>query len=245
VSPQPKRGLRFAVTLIALSTSAAQAAPRAPSVLASVTFPASNQSSTTANAMPNSVIVTPSLAPAIARWRPLIMAAAARFAIPADWIADVMRAESAGLALFGGRPITSSKGAMGLMQLMPATWQQMRRSYRLGSDPYDPEDNIIAGAAYLRAIYDRFGYPGMFGAYNAGPARYGAYSEGRRALPDETSVYLGKMITAAPTGGPGIVIQPPQRVLIFAIDAASGVSPARSRQLASSLFAIQPQSTDH
>src|SRR3546814_4666575 len=83
-----------------------------------------------------------------------------------------MQAESAGLTHLHGRPITSRAGAMGLMQLMPGTWAAMRQQHGLGGDPYDPRDNILAGAAYLRAMYDRFGYPGLFAAYNAGPARY-------------------------------------------------------------------------
>src|SRR3546814_144360 len=80
-----------------------------------------------------------------------------------------------------------------LMQLMPATWADMRRRLGLGSDPHAPRDNILAGTLYLRLMYDRFGYPGLFGAYNAGPARYAAYLEGRRSLPGETRDYLRKV----------------------------------------------------
>ena len=55
-----------------------------------------------------------------------------------------MRVESLGdpLAL-------SPKGAMGVMQIMPDTWSELRSRYGLGADPYDPRDNIVAGAAYL------------------------------------------------------------------------------------------------
>jgi hypothetical protein len=90
------------------------------------------------------------------------------------------------LTIWQGRPITSRAGAMGLMQLMPATWASMRSALGLGGDPYQPRDNILAGTAYLRAMYDRFGYPGLFGAYNAGPGRYGASVNAGRSLPDET-----------------------------------------------------------
>src|SRR3546814_10454195 len=69
----------------------------------------------------------------------------------------------------------------------------MRRRLGLGSDPHAPRDNILAGTLYLRLMYDRFGYPGLFGAYNAGPARYAAYLEGRRSLPGETRDYLRKV----------------------------------------------------
>jgi soluble lytic murein transglycosylase-like protein len=75
---------------------------------------------------------------------------------------------------------------MGLMQLMPATWASMRSALGLGADPYQPRDNILAGTAYLRAMYDRFGFPGLFGAYNAGPGRYGASVNAGRSLPVET-----------------------------------------------------------
>ena len=109
------------------------------------------------------------------RWRAQIAEASARFGVPVAWIERVMRAESGGRAMFGGRSITSPAGAMGLMQLMPATWTAMRAAHGLGGNPHDPRDNILAGTAYLRAMYDRFGYPGLFGAYNAGPGRYAAY----------------------------------------------------------------------
>ncbi len=95
-----------------------------------------------------------------------------RFSIPEVWIRAVMAAESGGQTVLDGRPITSSAGAMGLMQVMPETYAEMRLRYGLGADPYDPHDNILAGVAYLRAMYDRYGYPGIFAAYNAGPARF-------------------------------------------------------------------------
>jgi hypothetical protein len=79
---------------------------------------------------------------------------------------------------------------MGLMQLMPGTWAAMRWQHGLGADPHDPRDNIMAGAAYLRAIYDRFGYPGLFAAYNAGPARYAEHLATGRPLPGETQRYI-------------------------------------------------------
>lgn len=104
-----------------------------------------------------------------------------------------MRAESGGATTIDGRPIRSPKGAMGLMQLMPGTWEDMRTRLGLGSDPDDPRDNILAGTFYLRLMYDRFGYPGLFGAYNAGPERYAAWAAGRARLPAETVAYLRKV----------------------------------------------------
>lgn len=139
--------------------------------------------------------------PAIERWRPYVAEASQRFGIPRAWIAAVMQAESAGLTHLNGRPITSHAGAMGLMQLMPGTWAAMRRQHGLGADPHHPRDNILAGTAYLRAMYDRFGYPGLFAAYNAGPARYAAHLATARPLPGETRAYLAALTIA--TAGPG------------------------------------------
>lgn len=127
------------------------------------------------------------------RWRGFVTEASLRFGIPTLWIERVMHVESAGRTMRNGLPIRSRAGAMGLMQLMPATWADMRAACELGSDPDDPRDNILAGTAYLRAMYDRFGYPGLFGAYNAGPARYAAHLAGRGALPQETVVYLARV----------------------------------------------------
>ncbi len=134
----------------------------------------------------------PVTASRVAQWDGFITEAARRFAIPDAWIRGVMAQESAGFTAWNGQPITSAKGAMGLMQLMPGTWADMRSRLGLGTDPYDPHDNILAGAAYLHDLAERFG-SGAFAAYNAGPGRYMAYLEGRKALPSETESYLAKL----------------------------------------------------
>lgn len=134
----------------------------------------------------------------VSRWSAEIDAAAARCGVPRDWIARVMRAESAGRTTLDRQPIRSPKGAIGLMQLMPATWDELRRNLGLGDDPDLPADNIVAGACYLRRMYDRFGYPGLFAAYNAGPARYAAWLAGEANLSTETMVYLRRVTGAAP-----------------------------------------------
>lgn len=136
------------------------------------------------------VTASPAAAQGVDRWRPLIAEASLRFGVPTRWIERVMRAESAGWTTLNGRPIRSRAGAMGLMQLMPSTWADMRARLRLGDDPDDPRDNIIAGTCYLRLLYDRFGYPDLFAAYNAGPARYAAYLINKQPLPRETVAYL-------------------------------------------------------
>jgi hypothetical protein len=135
----------------------------------------------------------PARAGEVPPWRAHVAEAAARFAIPEAWILRVIDAESGGRTHLHGRPITSPAGAMGLMQIMPGTWTELRRQHRLGPDPHDPRDNILAGTAYLRRMYERFGYPGLFAAYNAGPGRYRAYLERRRPLPRETRAYVARI----------------------------------------------------
>lgn len=134
--------------------------------------------------------------------------AAQRFELPAAWIRAVVRAESD-----GDPRALSSKGAMGLMQIMPDTWAELRIRHRLSSDPYDPHDNIIAGTAYIRELYDRFGSAGWIAAYNAGPGRYEASLKGHQ-LPAETRAYIAAVapnldsigiadnITIAPSDAP-------------------------------------------
>ena len=134
---------------------------------------------------------------ALDRWQRFIAEASRRFGVPEAWIRAVMQAESGGRTMLDGRPITSRAGAMGLMQVMPDTYEEMRRAHGLGSDPHDPRDNILAGAAYLRAMYDRYGYPGLFAAYNAGPGRYEEHLRTGRPLPAETHAYIAKLAHAS------------------------------------------------
>lgn len=125
--------------------------------------------------------------------------AARRFAIPEAWIWAVMRVESGGNAR-----AVSPAGAMGLMQIMPATWAGLRTRYGLGTDPFDVRDNIMAGAAYLREMHDRYGNASaMLAAYNAGPGRYDDFVSRGRPLPPETVGYLAQL--APITGGSGVV----------------------------------------
>jgi hypothetical protein len=126
---------------------------------------------------------------------PFVTEAARRFAIPETWIRAVIAAESGGRTELDGKPITSVAGAMGPMQVMPETYEDMRRRYELGPDPYDPKQNILAGTAYLAELYSRFGTTGMFAAYNAGPDRYQQFLDERRPLPAETEAYLATLHT--------------------------------------------------
>jgi soluble lytic murein transglycosylase-like protein len=113
--------------------------------------------------------------------------ASRRFGVPVRWIGAVLDVESA-----QDMRAKSPKGAMGLMQIMPATWAELRVRYNLGNDPYDPRDNILAGTAYLRELLDLYGSPGVFAAYNAGPSRYEEHLAGG-SLPDETRAYVAKL----------------------------------------------------
>ncbi|TIU45950.1 MAG: lytic transglycosylase domain-containing protein [Mesorhizobium sp.] len=121
-------------------------------------------------------------------WSAHIREAAKRFAIPERLLRAVMHVESV-----GDVHAVSSKGAMGLMQIMPATWEELRAKYRLGDDPFQPRDNILAGAAYLREMLDRFGRSGFLAAYNAGPGRYQEHLATGRPLPRETIDYVRKL----------------------------------------------------
>jgi soluble lytic murein transglycosylase-like protein len=123
--------------------------------------------------------------------------ASKRVGVPEHWIRAVMHVESG-----AKQRARSSKGAMGLMQIMPKAWAELRARYGLGADPFDPRDNILAGAAYIRELYDRYGAPGFLAAYNAGPGRYERHLAAGRPLPDETQAYvatLAPMINRART----------------------------------------------
>ncbi|MFK0209494.1 lytic transglycosylase domain-containing protein [Agrobacterium sp. NPDC090283] len=138
-----------------------------------------------------------------------IAEASQRFGIPEHWIRAVLRAESAGDV----RAI-STAGALGLMQLMPDTWASLRVRYRLGRDPYDPRDNILAGSAYLREMWDRYGnVAAMLAAYNAGPGRYDDHRATGRPLPEETRSYVAALLPllggAAPVDAPEKRAEPP------------------------------------
>jgi hypothetical protein len=170
------------------------------------------------------------------RFADFVAEASRRFDVPAHWIRAVMHAESA-----ADVRALSPKGAMGLMQIMPATYATLRARYALGANPYDPRDNILAGAAYLREMFDRYGAPGFLAAYNAGPRRYEEYLGAGRPLPIETQQYVA---TLAPIFGgeqidsKSVVVADAGawlRALLFPMQAES--KPADDRPS----FAVQPE----
>jgi soluble lytic murein transglycosylase-like protein len=114
--------------------------------------------------------------------------AAARSSLPPNIIVRVMMAES------GGNPrALSAKGAMGCMQIMPATWASLSARYSLGRDPWDARANMSAGSLYLAELAQRHGFPGAFAAYNAGEARWLRYRDSGASLPAETVAYMARL----------------------------------------------------
>lgn len=169
-------------------------------------------------AMAQASATQPVLSAASHPYAPHVADAARRFGIPEAWIWAVMRVESGGNAR-----AVSRAGAMGLMQIMPATWAQLRARHGLGADPFDVRDNIMAGAAYLREMHDRYGNPSaMLAAYNAGPGRYDEHLSRGRPLPVETVAYLARLETVTGTAG--------------AVDVAIAAPPDRFAWRRSALF---------
>lgn len=112
----------------------------------------------------------------------LVTAAAAREGVDARLVDAVIRVES------GYRPdARSRKGAMGLMQLMPAT----AKRYAV-LNPYDPTDNINAGTRHLKSLLDRFELSLALAAYNAGEAAVERF----RGIPPyaETQNYVRRVL---------------------------------------------------
>ncbi|RUV29244.1 lytic transglycosylase domain-containing protein [Mesorhizobium sp. M5C.F.Ca.IN.020.32.2.1] len=165
------------------------------------------------------------------RFAPYIAEASKRFRVPERWIRAVLEAESA----HDVRAV-SSAGAMGLMQVMPGTWEELRARHSLGDDPFDPRDNILAGTAYLREMLDRYGkISAMLAAYNAGPSRYDAYLSTGRPLPAETRDYVARL--APILGGKPLPGRPPKtprrtdwrEAPLFVVPAGAG-TPAGPKQ---------------
>lgn len=128
---------------------------------------------------------------AVSSFDDTIDSAAAKHGVDSSLLKAVIQAES------GFNPnAVSSAGAQGLMQLMPRT------AAGLGvSDPFDPEQNIDAGARYLKGQIDRFGsVEKALAAYNAGPAavvKYGGVPPFR-----ETQNYVNKVLSYRDAYGP-------------------------------------------
>jgi membrane-bound lytic murein transglycosylase B len=135
---------------------------------------------------------TMSSAQLLNRWDAAIGEASQRFHVPKAWIRAVMAHESGGRTMLGeDQPIVSKAGAVGLMQVLPGTFAQMAEQHRLGDNPFDARDNIMAGTAYLHWLHQKYGFPAMFAAYNAGPGRLEQHLVHGVTLPAETRAYVG------------------------------------------------------
>ncbi|MCF8114105.1 MAG: lytic transglycosylase domain-containing protein [Desulfotignum sp.] len=114
----------------------------------------------------------------------LIRSAADRFKVPFPLIKAVIRVESA----FNPKAV-SSKGARGLMQIMPQNFSSLSLN-----DPFDPSQNIMAGTSYLKQLLDRYRQQVRLAlaAYNAGPDAVDRYQQ----IPpfSETQEYVRKVM---------------------------------------------------
>ncbi len=160
-------------------------------------------------------------------WAALIQEAALRFGIPEIWIREVMRMESGGNKL-----ALSHAGAMGLMQVIPGTYATMRWKYGLGPNAWEPRDNILAGAAYIREMYDQYGFPGFLAAYNAGPGRVDGFANRTGILPAETVHYLSVL---APRLQGTTVAEGPLAVFLY-----PGANAAQAPVLGPVMIRMQP-----
>lgn len=180
----------------------------------------------------------------------LVDEAARRFAIPPIWLDVLMRVESS-----ANPNAVSLKGAMGLMQIMPDTWADLQMRHHLGADPFDPRDNIMAGAAYFRELDNRFGTIGAFAAYNAGPRRFSDTLTGKRDLPDETQHYLTKLARLLPELPPLTLSSDrwhvvdwrtsslfPGPQLAYSGDTSNNTPSVRGRTFSTSLSTLSPRS---
>jgi hypothetical protein len=189
-----------------------------------------------AHAENTSRVAKPTTDHAIDRLDAFVAEASRRFAVPIPWIRAVMHVESV-----GDVRARSPKGAMGLMQIMPETYATLRARYALGTNPYDPRDNILAGAACLRELHDRYGAPGFLAAYNAGPGRYEEHLRTGRPLPLETQRYVAML---APIVGGGQLDDRPAVVADVGAWLHSLLFPARRGDKSDddkSLFAASPE----
>ncbi len=128
---------------------------------------------------------------------PLVAQIAQREGLTPDLLRAVIERESAYLPC-----AVSRKGAQGLMQLMPST------AADLGvSDAFDPQQNLSAGARFLRQLLDRYGgnLALALGAYNAGPRRVDTL--GRLPLFPETVSYVSDILGKL---GGGSTAEPPR-----------------------------------
>ena len=158
--------------------------------------------SVTTYAVPGATLIRTTSKPAASRgvtaYDDLIRQYAGQHGVSADLVRAVIQAESG----FNPRAL-SPKGAMGLMQLMPATARDLGVS-----DPFHPGENIRGGVRYLARLLERFKQDVelALAAYNAGPARVDQYD----GVPPfrETRDYVRKITGATKAAAPPIPVEP-------------------------------------
>ncbi|WP_408740339.1 transglycosylase SLT domain-containing protein [Acetobacter sp. AN02] len=170
-------------------------------------------------------------------WGPYITEASKRYDVPDAWIRAVINRESGGRMFYKGQLVTSAPGAMGLMQLMPPTYDTLRVANNLGDDPYEPHDNIMAGTAYIREMYDIYGSPGFLAAYNAGPGRLEDFLTRNRTLPRETRNYVSAI--GREIAGINPVNRSPADLLVEAHTSGSGAAYAAAAPSAGQTNAVR------
>lgn len=198
----PTRAYRLVLVLALLAPAAAVQAeikievrPDGRKVMVN-TGEAATRPAATASRLPAAVPSSPrpGIQHAVARDRylPMVEAHSDRHGLDPRLVLAVVEVESA------YRPnARSHKGAMGLMQLMPGTAAGLEVD-----NPYDPDENLRAGTAYLARMLDRFGSVELaLAAYNAGPEaveRFDGvppYRETREYVERVLSVYHGRQTT--------------------------------------------------
>jgi soluble lytic murein transglycosylase-like protein len=124
-----------------------------------------------------------------------IAEASERFGIPTAWIRAIVRVEI-------GQNVRASprKGGVGLSQLSPEKWTALRHRYALGDNPLDPRDNILAGTAHLREMYDRYGSKDFLAAYIIGPTRYDEQLKSGAPLPQDAQTVVAELAPLIESG---------------------------------------------
>lgn len=117
------------------------------------------------------------------QYKQMVIQASQQYGVPIHVLGNVMKMES------NGDPNATSKaGAMGLMQLMPSTFQGLGGS----GNPYDPQQNIALGTKYLSQLLSKYGNNEQMAlaAYDWGPGNLS--KRGLQNAPSETMSYLSK-----------------------------------------------------
>jgi hypothetical protein len=110
-----------------------------------------------------------------------------------DRVREDLRAQSGDCGVIDGRFTPSPVCVMESLGLMPATWSQWQAPLNLGNAPYNPRDDILAGAANLREHRRRYGSPGFLAAYYAGSFRYDEFLATGRPPPNSTTDYVARI----------------------------------------------------